>query len=669
MTSIIKKLTELGYPMALIKSFRGLPNVAEFRTNNIGIHEYAAIYGIEKVIREVTIRKLKVKFKPNEYLEYQMRRISILAMEGKVSRAWEIARILVTKSFCFRLLAMNRVNPTWFCLAPSKLNRQWRGLTSLCKRLSTDLCYKRVWIDKKPGDYGRPLGVPTMEWRMFSYMMLDVTERVIKAQGKMYSWQHGGRSGRGLMTAWEQLIPRLKAENIYEFDLKGFFDNITHESIEEAQKESMSNTFLEWYKRIITVRPKSYVLPTPDVEVPEPYRQAMREFLQNIYSEGPELEEMLEHFEKNPDQIMMNIYPERLDPEDPYTGRLIHDKPEDVSTRKWREKERDAWKGLGIEGKGVPQGLGISPFISTNTLEYFLNQRESLRNTLTMYMDDGVIISESAEEAERATQDLAEQLKKLGIEIAPEKSGWIKKEGVWTGREFRFLGLVYEPEKDMMRSKTRSGTEMYFPTGKEWHEVKALAEINGLEISGIRQRFDRMLNTKAHEAGLKYGFLGCLIAESQYKENPPKWVKQEMIREGYLRKLSEIRGKTSGYIWKFQDLYQVPTDLKYISSVAIANFTGRKGKVFSRRKHERRRHGTERWNYLLDRSVQTLNSSMGARNTRLFVNQQETKIRAEMSLREIIERSEEKRRRAAMAPMRQKILDLRARERMEVMGI
>jgi len=44
----------------------------------------------------------------------------------------------------------------------------------------------------------------------------------------MLKTQHAYLPGRGTKTAWQEIIAKvIKAKNIYETDLKGFFDNIS----------------------------------------------------------------------------------------------------------------------------------------------------------------------------------------------------------------------------------------------------------------------------------------------------------------------------------------------------------------------------------------------------------------------------------------------------------
>jgi hypothetical protein len=570
---LIQHLNSLGYNRALIKKFEGLPNVAEFYTKRIGIHEYAAFYGVEKVLRELSAIKLDESDRANRYLERQMFRITRYALHGQYEKANWLALVMVRKSRTFKMLALNRVMPDWYLLNVRKLRSIWRKVNHLSLKLATNVEYKRVWIDKKPGDYGRPLGVPTPEWRIYSYMMLEVLERITKASGHLTTWQHGGRSGKGLLTAWQSIIPKLsKFKYIYEFDLKGFFDNISHDAIRKAFKNRETAQFSDWIGSILGHKPSKYELPDVKVDRPDPYKQAMRKYLESILSPGPELEEYLQYYEEHPEEIMLNI--------------TLGKPTEDKETYNWRGDRREEWKGLGLEGKGVPQGFSISPFLSTHTLEKAINEDRHLRKQIIMYMDDGVLFARSRQSIERGIQRLKAILGLIGIELAPEKSGFVKENNKWK-KDFKFLGLEYLPDEDLFQSKTRNGTQVKFPTTIKWDVVKDLALINNTTVSGIKKRFDITLNTKSHEAGLKYGFLGCLIANSQYRNNPPISVKKQMIADGKALKLYNILLNKQGFIWKFQDLYPVVEDLTTISSIVCANFMAKRGRVWLLRRRRR----------------------------------------------------------------------------------
>jgi hypothetical protein len=107
----MEKLISKGYSRALIKMEQTLPNVSTFRAIKIGIDEFAANYGIEKIKRRHEVNLLNEHFQPNRYLKRQMYRMTRLFLEGKRAQAFYIGEILMKKSHCFRLLALNRIFP------------------------------------------------------------------------------------------------------------------------------------------------------------------------------------------------------------------------------------------------------------------------------------------------------------------------------------------------------------------------------------------------------------------------------------------------------------------------------------------------------------------------------------------------------------------------------
>jgi hypothetical protein len=172
---------------ALIKKTELLPNVFEFSTEKYGIHEYAAIYGIEKILRRTKVTKL-LKSQPNYYLEAQHKRLVKYAANGQIAEFNFLSKVILTKSISFRILALNRTIKDWFILPIRNLRRIWNELSFISRTLSSDLKFKRVWIDKKEGDFARPLGVPTPAWRGYSFMWMDHLETFFKAGPAGVAW-------------------------------------------------------------------------------------------------------------------------------------------------------------------------------------------------------------------------------------------------------------------------------------------------------------------------------------------------------------------------------------------------------------------------------------------------------------------------------------------------
>jgi hypothetical protein len=204
-----------------------------------------------------------------------------------------------------------------------------------------------------------------------------------------------------------------------------------------------------------------------------------------------------------------------------------------------------------------------------------------------MYMDDGILFAKSPQAMTKLINELKNQLLSLGLELAPEKSKYVKKSGKWLD-SIRFLGMRYLPESDTLMSDTRSGTKVLFPTKGEWDDVRNLAAMNQTNVSNIKIKFDKLINTQAYEAGLKYGFLGCLIAGSQYKNNLPMESRKEEIRKGQNRAWAAIEG-SKGFIWKSQDLVNHTEYLTNVSSIACHRFAefNRKGRKLFVRKGSR----------------------------------------------------------------------------------
>jgi len=595
----IDKFTKF-FNRALIKRVDLLPNVSEFNTHRTGIHEYAAVYGIEKVRRDIEVVKLN-KGSPNRYLERIAFTLTKYAVNGQVCEYNKLSEITQRKSIAFRVLALNRTIDDWFTLPIKKLDKIWRSLSHICRTNSSELKYKRVWIDKKPGDYARPLGVPTPAWRCWSYMKMDHLERFYKGTGSLQPWQHGGRSGVGVLSCYKQLIPRMIAENtIYEFDIKGFFDNISHKVIIDKIRTSLGKAESKWVEGILTSKPYTYKLP----ETPSPsesdraywfkgeWEQQIPLFGNPYWFKVVQLDPQTVNSANWKDTIELTkkLMPFIANPLVQLNGKTyLYIATDKLPTMPYGQA-RDSLKGLGLQGKGVPQGLGTSPFLSTFITDTYLYELGTDRKALIMYMDDGILFARNKAEMEKTITRLKELLNAIGLEIAPEKSRYVKVDNKWLD-SVKFLGLRFLPEENTIMSDTRGGTKIRFPMNAEWDDVKTLAVMNSSSVSNIREKYDRLINTTAYEAGLRYGFLGCLIAGSQYKENKKMEERRDDIRKGQNSAWATME-KSKGFIWKFQDLHHYTEYLTNITSIQVHKFMNlhrKGGKLYQYqgRKHRR----------------------------------------------------------------------------------
>jgi len=117
---MLNKLSQ-SFNRALIKRVDLLPNVSEFKTHRLGVHEYAAVYGIEKVRRTTKVEKLN-KGKPNLYLERVAYTLTKYAIEGRVCEYNKLSDITQRKSKAFRVLALNRTIDNWYTIPIKKIS-------------------------------------------------------------------------------------------------------------------------------------------------------------------------------------------------------------------------------------------------------------------------------------------------------------------------------------------------------------------------------------------------------------------------------------------------------------------------------------------------------------------------------------------------------------------
>jgi hypothetical protein len=636
----------------LVKSYKLIPNVAEYTTELVGYHLTALLYGIEKVIRKVYVRKLN-KGEYNEYLERQMLRLSKYAVEGQLEKYLYLADILMTKSVSYRCKMWNEVDRNVIHRSPAEIDRIWRKITKLCESRSSNLNYKRVWISDpgKSEKYTRPLGVPTLEWRINSRMKLDIIERWFKGQGLLAPWQHGGRSGKGTLSCYKEVLPKyLQYKNIFEFDIKGFFNNISHEVITSLFEKYFNKKII---KGFLNTKPKEYLIPpesedkglidfknqaameevmdfqpiadtydfyeervhakawfyldqSPEMEDeinrdPDPYFQRNREersaALDWQYEIAPELSIIDTYGNSMEGKAQTNVDLDELieESEGVLTPGLLalHKSKIGISKVNYpnyldRALGRDNWKGLGQEGKGVPQGLGTSPFLSTVTTDLELDKIMP-KGSITMYMDDGLLFSN--EDINTVVGTLQDGLKRLGLEMAPEKSSLVKSEGRWL-KTLKFLGMRYDGETNELMSDTRRGTKVKFPerlTGEQLYEWIG----NNTELwEEVKKTYTRQRTVKLStwETGLKTGILGTMIANSQYKNMAPMWLRKLEIERGKLEAWKRSRQSDSVLLWPRQFVPEEQT-LTNLSSIFWETFLLLKSKKMTVKRYSRIQRG------------------------------------------------------------------------------
>lgn len=111
-----------------------------------------------------------------------------------------------------------------------------------------ELKYKRRW-DPKPGSSERrPINVPRLSHRIHMRMLSDILNVWFEQYNSPS--QHGFRPFRGVITAWDSIIPKLSSSpNIYEYDFRKFFDSINltwleQQLIKQGMPSAISNNLI-----------------------------------------------------------------------------------------------------------------------------------------------------------------------------------------------------------------------------------------------------------------------------------------------------------------------------------------------------------------------------------------------------------------------------------------
>lgn len=554
-----------------------LPNSMYFGTLPLGKDLIAALFGLEKTHRELIILKDPRVKKANRYMMKQYKRLEKAAKEGNIEKYENISTCLLTKSKVYQYIAMHRTEGGWFWeLKACRIRAVMRKLQRIASKRLSNINYQRTWIPKGEDKYGRPLGVPKLEWRIWSWMNLNIMEIWCHYQNHKPAWQHGGISGRGVVSAWSEVIQsKLNMNNIIEFDIKGFFNHITHDSIIKFIESTNMKFMTEWIKGSLKSLPSKVNTPPLSEERPEFIE------LGNIQRHIKEYEEygsikysLASDFHEDWKEAIAFAKAHGLEPLEEFK-ELIYEQ-EDITN------QRNLAYGLDLEGRGTPQGYGISPFLCVMTVGKIL---EGIPGLL-MYMDDGILTAPTRELLYERFEEFKLRLKSAGLEVAPKKTHVVKEQGVWR-RDLKLLGLKYIPSRDVITSETRNGTKIEFPTA-EWREGLEKHVWNGHSPGAVRE----ILSIAAHKAAVKYGIMG-LITSNVFAPNL-EVTERELIEIGLNKAYVGMTTnnntimKDNREVWAFMDVPYNRHELVTTASTRMIRLILEKGFLRSRPAANRR---------------------------------------------------------------------------------
>lgn len=531
-----------------------IPNVSEFSTFIESWSEFAALFGLKSPNRRNTIKQYQELRKANKYITRQTYRMMRLAQANKMEAHDYVCKVILTKSDAFLVASIHHKTKKspWY-------RKEWSKVISLVNKTrlvakgNVALNLKRVWIDKKPGDYARGLGVPTLEWRTYPFTLNRIIEQTLVAKKLLKPWQHGGRAFKGTHTAWEKTIFILRDKPyIYEFDIKGFYDNIITKGIAPFLGKEMAERI---QKIVDTTRPTEYQLPPKEIDSALSGSSTMfQDFDLDRWDQDADPHTM------NNIHVAFNMLSEE-GIKDHATfwlksklAELTQDKKsttdfDEEPCETDRAQSRERWKNLSQEGRGFPQGLSFSPILSTNALERALKVTEK---NLLMYMDDGLIFGETKEAVIKIITKLEKALTKLGICLAPEKSGWVREQWKFV-KSSKFLAIRINEDGTLV-SETRSGNSRAFPNPLSKNDYEEFCDNLEIAPSTARITYNEIYEPKGKEQVIWLGNVMGNILNYMYAPEASRDEQERKIMEGKLRTMERIlrtRHKTLDKIEKY----------------------------------------------------------------------------------------------------------------------
>jgi hypothetical protein len=401
-----------------------------------------------------------------------------------------------------------------------------------------DACYEyfRVYIPKNGGTSGggikgentyRPLGVPTLKWRIIGNLWLLPICGFYQSDPH----QHGFIPGKGTTTAWIDILKdKISLRNMWEIDFKGMFPSVQIKdtiSITNDSSAQIPKTEQEYLRLINSIGPSSNSIDLTKLGITDkvdltstrkvewvnevfngtsdktllgykeqlhfnPGNQVMR-FLDNSSQGGLSQFRSLAHARHKLSRV--------ISPFQELLLRLPLDHPAGSAQQRVKPASlKDQLKELNSKGlmsfglqrpgnnpeptnsitvqvqdkeiklllnTGFPQGSCLSPVFSTIYLNHIFKEIQIRYPSVkwVAYADDVIFFSNDDAEFDKFKCEFPELLSKYKMELATKKCIETRIHGTWQQPSFKFLGLRYYTDTGHIMSDTRSGRQLNWKFG------------------------------------------------------------------------------------------------------------------------------------------------------------------------------------------------------------
>jgi hypothetical protein len=209
-----------------------LPDIKEFDIKLGLISPLLLCFGLIRRMSCTINLKAYNNAKYNKYL-LRIMILSLYLLRNQDSRRfWSLWKIVLKRSHVYLVYSLQNIDKNLYRkITVRAMAGVLKEVNQLRASLSKDMKYHRVYIPKaSSGSFAesdrhtyRPLGVPTLPWRIYTNMLLLPLVLFCPAN----TAQHGFRPQRGTLTAWTVMFKEvLSSPNIYELDLRQCFPSI-----------------------------------------------------------------------------------------------------------------------------------------------------------------------------------------------------------------------------------------------------------------------------------------------------------------------------------------------------------------------------------------------------------------------------------------------------------